>query len=279
MQVKLLVEGLVGRPQRVGQIWLPNLPKKFKEVVSRLQKTQETKMLVARVVMVDENLEHQECFALADKVAAMYKVFSDLGDVITAHPVFTHHAPGAMVIIETRASKPRTQPGLEGEEVETVEQAINPDRKEIKRRRPHEKTFRKVRKFLREAEENGESEDFNGKGAGPADDKCFLCQKSDPYVLRRGLCKECTDLNQKMIEVKSDLRGKFAIVTGGRIKIGLRIALRLLRDGCFVIVTTRLGFLSFEVDKQLQNHLYHLVYILYKHQKSISKFGEPAGLQ
>ena len=44
-------------------------------------------------------------------------------------------------------------------------------------------------------------------------------------------------------QVKSDLRGKFAIVTGGRIKIGLRIALRLLRDGCFVIVTTRLGFL------------------------------------
>ena len=34
-----------------------------------------------------------------------------------------------------------------------------------------------VRKFLREAEENGELEDLNGKGAGPADDKCFLCQK------------------------------------------------------------------------------------------------------
>ena len=63
-------------------------------------------------------------------------------------------------------------------------------------------------------------------------------------------------------QVKSDLRGKFAIVTGGRIKIGLRIALRLLRDGCFVIVTTRLGFLSFEDEKQLQNHLDHLVYIL-----------------
>ena len=68
------MEGLVCRPQRVGQIWLPNLPKKFKEVVSRLQKTQETKKLVAGVVMVDDNLEQKECFALADKVAAMYKV-------------------------------------------------------------------------------------------------------------------------------------------------------------------------------------------------------------
>ena len=78
------MEGLVCRPQRVGQIWLPNLPKKFKEVVSRLQKTQETKQLVAGVVMVDDNLEHKECFALADKVAAMYKV----EDVIEEVEVF-----------------------------------------------------------------------------------------------------------------------------------------------------------------------------------------------
>ena len=78
------MEGLVCRPQRVGQIWLPNLPKKFKEVVSRLQKTQETKKLVAGVVMVDDNLEHKECFALADKVAAMYKV----GDIIEEFEVF-----------------------------------------------------------------------------------------------------------------------------------------------------------------------------------------------
>jgi len=50
-----------------------------------------------------------------------------------------------------------------------------------------------------------------------------------------------------MIEVKADLRGKFAIVTGGRIKIGLRIALRLLRDGCFVIVTTRFAVNGWKV--------------------------------
>ena len=38
----------------------------------------------------------------------------------------------------------------------------------------------KVRKFLREAEENGEKGDLNSKGAGPADDKCFLCLKVKP---------------------------------------------------------------------------------------------------
>ena len=36
-------------------------------------------------------------------------------------------------------------------------------------------------------------------------------------------------------------------MTGGRIKIGLRIALRLLRDGCFVIVTTRFAVNGWKV--------------------------------
>ena len=115
--MKLLVEGLACRPQRVSQLWLPNLPKKFKEVVSRLQKREETKSLVGGVVMAEDSLQQEECFALASKVAAMYKVsgylvdiwmkmfsqvFSDVGSVVAAHPVYEHHAPGAMVIIETR---------------------------------------------------------------------------------------------------------------------------------------------------------------------------------
>ena len=76
-QVKLLVEGLACRPQRVAQLWLPNLPKKFKEVVSRLQKMQETKSMVGGVLMAEASLDQEKCFALASKVAAMYKVRLD----------------------------------------------------------------------------------------------------------------------------------------------------------------------------------------------------------
>jgi len=122
--------------------------------------------------------------------------------------------------------------------VASVQSQVEPDRKEIKRRRPHEKTFKKVRKFLREAEEAGEEVALAAKG-GAVDDKCFLCLKTEAWVLRRGLCQACEELNTRMLQVKSDLSGKFAIVTGGRIKIGLHTALRLLRDGAFVIVTTR----------------------------------------
>ena len=42
--------------------------------MSRLQKRQETKGLVGGVVMAEASLKQEECFALARKVANMYKV-------------------------------------------------------------------------------------------------------------------------------------------------------------------------------------------------------------
>jgi NAD(P)-dependent dehydrogenase (short-subunit alcohol dehydrogenase family) len=36
-----------------------------------------------------------------------------------------------------------------------------------------------------------------------------------------------------------DLKGRSAVVTGARIKIGFEVSLRLLRNGCRVIATTR----------------------------------------
>ena len=39
--------------------------------------------------------------------------------------------------------------------------------------------------------------------------------------------------------MKVDLSGRYAVVTGARIKIGFHAALRLLRNGCSVVATTR----------------------------------------
>lgn len=242
MQVKVLVDSVACRPERVAQVWLPDTQqKKFKELVSRLDKRVETRHLVQQCLLLEPGLEEEQALHLAGRLATMYQVFSGLGSLVKAHPVFEHHTTGAMVIIETRAAKPRQheEAGGEVEEVASTQSQVEPDRKEIKRRRPHEKTFKKVRKFLRDATENGSSLEQLARSGAPADDKCFLCLKCEAYVLRRGLCEACTQLNQRMIEAKTDLTGKFAIVTGGRIKIGFHAALRLLRDGCFVIVTTR----------------------------------------
>src|SRR5690606_31259821 len=40
-------------------------------------------------------------------------------------------------------------------------------------------------------------------------------------------------------EARTDLSGRRALLTGGRAKIGMHIALRLLRDGAHTTITTR----------------------------------------
>lgn len=54
-----------------------------------------------------------------------------------------------------------------------------------------------------------------------------------------GLCDACDSENKKHREHVANLHGKVALVTGGRIKIGYHIALKLLRCGATVIVVTR----------------------------------------
>lgn len=66
---------------------------------------------------------------------------------------------------------------------------------------------------------------------------CFICRRRN--VERYGICPDCAELNRKMRETYADLSGKFAVVTGGRIKIGYAVCLRLLRQGASVIAVTR----------------------------------------
>ncbi|KAL9648981.1 hypothetical protein ABK040_008360 [Willaertia magna] len=71
--------------------------------------------------------------------------------------------------------------------------------------------------------------------------KCYLCKQYCHYNLdtKYQFCKDCKQFNEKQRELKRDLTNKIAIVTGGRIKIGYATALKLLRFGATVIVTTR----------------------------------------
>jgi len=49
----------------------------------------------------------------------------------------------------------------------------------------------------------------------------------------------CAELNYRKREQTADLRGRVALVTGGRVKIGYQAAIKLLRAGAEVIVATR----------------------------------------
>jgi NAD(P)-dependent dehydrogenase (short-subunit alcohol dehydrogenase family) len=70
---------------------------------------------------------------------------------------------------------------------------------------------------------------------------CYVCRKAYRQVhgFYDQLCVECGDFNFAKRHQVADLRGRVALVTGGRVKIGYQTVVFLLRAGCRVIVTTR----------------------------------------
>jgi NAD(P)-dependent dehydrogenase (short-subunit alcohol dehydrogenase family) len=71
--------------------------------------------------------------------------------------------------------------------------------------------------------------------------RCYACHKAYHVVDRfyHALCPKCADHNRVMRGASVPLAGMHAVVTGGRVKIGYEVALKLLRDGATVSVTTR----------------------------------------
>ena len=53
------------------------------------------------------------------------------------------------------------------------------------------------------------------------------------------LCPACGDENERRRTATADLRGRVALITGARVKIGYQGALLLLRAGCTVVALTR----------------------------------------
>ena len=72
---------------------------------------------------------------------------------------------------------------------------------------------------------------------------CYICKHklgiNDVHEHYGNLCKKCGDYNYSFRTMKLDFSGRIAIVTGGRIKIGLEIVKKLLSYGCKVITTSR----------------------------------------
>ncbi|MGC4806151.1 SDR family NAD(P)-dependent oxidoreductase [Micromonospora sp. DT233] len=70
---------------------------------------------------------------------------------------------------------------------------------------------------------------------------CYVCKQRYREVdaFYHQLCPSCAALNRERRDARTDLTGRRALLTGGRAKIGMYIALRLLRDGAHTTVTTR----------------------------------------
>ncbi|MCX3063506.1 SDR family NAD(P)-dependent oxidoreductase [Streptomyces beihaiensis] len=70
---------------------------------------------------------------------------------------------------------------------------------------------------------------------------CYVCKTRYVEVdyFYHQLCPDCAGTNRTKRDARADLSGKRALLTGGRAKIGMYIALRLLRDGAHTTITTR----------------------------------------
>jgi NAD(P)-dependent dehydrogenase (short-subunit alcohol dehydrogenase family) len=70
---------------------------------------------------------------------------------------------------------------------------------------------------------------------------CYICKQDYRQVhhFYDQLCPSCAELNFRKRTETADLRGRVALLTGGRVKIGYQAGIKLLRAGARLIVTTR----------------------------------------
>ncbi len=70
---------------------------------------------------------------------------------------------------------------------------------------------------------------------------CYICKRdySQIHSFYDQLCPVCGDFNFSKRGELADLRGRVALLTGGRVKIGYQAGIKLLRAGAQLIVTTR----------------------------------------
>ena len=70
---------------------------------------------------------------------------------------------------------------------------------------------------------------------------CYVCKQhyTSIHPFYDQLCPPCAEFNYAKRSETADLRGRVALLTGGRVKIGYQAGIKLLRAGAHVIVTTR----------------------------------------
>ena len=80
-----------------------------------------------------------------------------------------------------------------------------------------------------------------GAAAPSVDRVCYICKHaySQIHHFYDQLCPECATANFAARSELADLRGRVALLTGGRVKIGYQAGLKLLRSGAHLLVTTR----------------------------------------
>ncbi len=127
------------------------------------------------------------------------------------------------------------------------------------------------------AEARRQEGDGEGEGARVELSRmCYVCkaQFKELHHFYDQMCPPCAELNWKKRNQTADLRGRVAVVTGARVKIGYQAAMFLLRAGAEVIVATRFPRdaarrFAREVDASEWTHRLHVYGIDLRHTPSV----------
>src|SRR5687767_2531383 len=108
---------------------------------------------------------------------------------------------------------------------------------------------------------------------------CYICKRdySRIHHFYDQLCPPCAELNYRKRSESADLRGRVALLTGGRVKIGYQAGIKLLRAGAHLIVTTRFprdsaARYSLEADFQEWGHRLQIFGLDLRHTPSVEAF-------
>ncbi|WTW92783.1 SDR family oxidoreductase [Streptomycetaceae bacterium NBC_01309] len=123
-------------------------------------------------------------------------------------------------------------------------------RKQRRAERKRERATERTDVFARTAtgaDDRIDDEPLDEAAAGPRPvgtvpgQRCYVCKRiySTIDAFYHQLCPPCAHKNRVRRRARADLTGRRALVTGGRVKIGFELVLKLLRDGAEVIVTSR----------------------------------------
>jgi NAD(P)-dependent dehydrogenase (short-subunit alcohol dehydrogenase family) len=113
---------------------------------------------------------------------------------------------------------------------------------------------------------------------------CYVCKTSCTRVhpFYDQMCGDCGDFNYLKRSQSADLRGRVALISGARVKIGYQAAILLLRAGARVIVTTRFprdAALRYAREKDFEEFRDRLqIYGLdLRHSPSVEAFADTLG--
>jgi len=154
-----------------------------------------------------------------------------------------HRAMASLSEIDPQAKRKR-QKAMKAEGVKKAEAVLNTTGIRSLRRRPMITTPNVFPPSSAKATEGRPQIDTTQRASEhqPAVDRvCYVCKAtySQLHHFYDQLCPACAESNFAARAELADLRGRVALLTGGRVKIGYQAGLKLLRCGAHLIVTTR----------------------------------------